>query len=162
MWSDLHFGDHTRTLSLSNARIRPSFLRDVAKKSDEVLSQESGDQFDHDRRDFTWMMVKRLGYLQMAEELTRVVVSFNSARFIYPHYIKMIPLYHIHMIYHLSPLYHGYQSLYPNDTTIFVAQIPFAMVKILGAKLACQGLKVMYHRQHRQLGLVFFFKKKWR
>ena len=52
----------------------------------------------------------------------------------------------------------GYQSLYPNDTTIFVAQIPFAMVKILGAKLACQGLKVMYHRQHRQLG-PFFFQK---
>jgi hypothetical protein len=95
MWSDLHFGDHTRTLGLSNARVRPSFLRDVAKKSDEVLSQKSGDQFDHDRRDVTWMMVKRLGYLQMAEELTRVLVSFNSARFIYPHYInhyiQMIP-----------------------------------------------------------------------
>jgi hypothetical protein len=53
MWSDLHFGDHTRTLGLSNARVRPSFLRDVAKKSDEVLSQKSGDQFDHDRRDVT-------------------------------------------------------------------------------------------------------------
>ena len=119
MWSDLHFGDHTRTLGLSHARICPSFLRDVAQKSDEVLSQKSGDQFDHDRHDVTWMMVKRLGSLQMAEELTRVVVSYN-------YHIPSIPIiskwYHyIHIIitYHLSPLYHGYQSWYPNDTTIF-------------------------------------------
>lgn len=159
MWSDLHFGDHTRTLGLSNARIRPSFLRDVAQKKWWSTLPKVWRSI--------WSRPSRC-YLNDGETIG---VSSNGRRTnsgcceLYFSQIHLSPSYqndtiisyyiHIIITYHLSPLYHN---------------IPWLSIMIskwyhhfCGAKLALPKVsKLCATGNTGSWGGFFFQKKEWR